>query len=926
MKSEEIRSTFIEFFKDKSHTYVHSMPVIPPDDPTLMFANAGMNQFKDIFLGVEKRSYARAVNSQKCIRVSGKHNDLEEVGRDGSHHTFFEMLGNWSFGDYYKREAIEWAWELLTEVWGVPKERLYATVFKDDAEAEELWKQVTDIAPERILRFDEKENFWEMGDTGPCGPCSELHYDRGEKFSCGADCGVNCECGRYVEVWNLVFIQYNRKQDGLLEPLKEKHVDTGMGFERITAIMNNKDENYDTDIFQPIFEKIRNLTGTDLTEETRTSFRVIADHIRMLAIAICDGAVPSNEGRGYVVRRILRRGVRFANMLKEGEPILSELVDTVVDKMGGFFPELTKNPEYIKEVIRSEEEKFQKTLQQGNDIFEKITQEMKQGDTIQGNDVFALYDTYGFPADLVALMAEERGLKMDMQGFEREMAKQKERSRAGADVMFFLPEDENIPQSEFTGHTNLNKSAPVTWIGNTSTTIATESTVFYPESGGQKGDQGIIKGDGFEFEVKHTFKEKGVIIHEGVFTKGGPPEPGTQAELKVDETIRAARQKNHTATHLLHFALREKFGDTVKQQGSMVDSDRFTFDFTYTKKLSDDEIREIEDRVNGLVQKGLPVTFDEMSLEDAKQEGVIALFDEKYGETVRVVTIGDGLSRELCGGTHISNTAEIEYFKILFEEGISAGNRRIEACTGDTVKKKAEEKKEIIKKAEDLYTQSGIPVETTQIQGDSPVDELRLADDLIFQIHSSTGAQEDMLLKKIENMISQDLDLRKTQGKSLQGFLPAGNVVSITGALLDDIKSLLKDEEQQTVSDANVQAEAIAENSVTVKGIEIMGGFLARSNTDYMQNVIRGLERKNPEGISVVAADNNGSSVVMCSAGREAQDKGFDASVLLKRIGEQAGGGGGGSASFARGGGGDPEKTRGLLESLENILPGPDNE
>ncbi len=679
MTSKEIRNSFLNFFKNKDHRIVESAPVVPYNDPTLLFTNAGMNQFKDVFLGTGTRDYKRAADTQKCIRVSGKHNDLEEVGVDTYHHTFFEMLGNWSFGDYYKEEAIEWAWELLTKVWGLDEKRLYATVFRDDDEAYEIWKKY--LPESRIQRFDEKDNFWEMGETGPCGPCSEIHYDKTPDFS-GANL-VNAGVPEVIEIWNLVFIQYNRQQDGTLEDLAAKHVDTGMGFERIVAVLQDKDSNYDTDIFQPIIRHIEELSSKkysqDLDSPNGIAMRVIADHLRTLAFAIADGAIPGNEGRGYVLRRILRRASRFARNLGFKEPMIYLLLPTLIDVLGDTFPELNKNRSLIERIIKAEEESFLKTLDRGLVKFDEIV--AKNNKMISGKDAFLLYDTFGFPLDLTQLIARERGIEVDSKGFEIEMNKQKERSRASRKVHTQDVEKPVIDAvTEFVGYDTVETEAKILLIDGNK--IITDRTPFYVEKGGQISDIGeIIVGDE-KYSVLDVKKSGDTVIHI-CDREVKQVDSGASAILKVDNSRRRDIMRNHTATHLLHEALTRVLGSHVKQSGSLVAPDYLRFDFNHFEKVTEKEIEEVERIVNEKILEGLDVKTDVMSLDEAKKNSKTKMFfGDKYGDIVRVVSIGDDFSSEFCGGTHVKNTSEIGLFKIVSESSIAAGIRRIEAVTG----------------------------------------------------------------------------------------------------------------------------------------------------------------------------------------------------------------------------------------------------
>lgn len=701
LSSREIRQQFLDFFKGKNHTIVPSSPVIPFDDPTLLFTNAGMNQFKDVFLGIGTREYKRAANTQKCIRVSGKHNDLEEVGFDTYHHTFFEMLGNWSFGDYYKKEAIEWAWELLTEVWKLPKERLFATVYQTDDEAFNCWKTLTDINPNHILRFGEKDNFWEMGETGPCGPCSEIHINLSDNPDDASL--VNAGSPLCIEIWNLVFIQYNRLPDGSLEQLRDKFVDTGMGFERICAVLQNKKSNYDTDIFTPLIRKIEEITGKKYdTEQNQIAMRVIADHIRTLTFAIADGALPSNEGRGYVLRRILRRASRFARKLEMHEPMIYKIVPTLVDTMGDVFPEIKQNQKQVEEVIKAEEETFGETLDRGLEIFDSIIKKLKSENSniISGDDAFKLYDTFGFPIDLTELMAREIGFSVDKQKFEELMEEQRTRSREtkkffGAPAIVGKIDAANLKKVEFVGYDKFDSEGKV--IAQENDLIVLDQTPFYGEAGGQVGDTGKIIYDNYLIDVIDTQREGDLIIHK--VDKVDFDLMDKTVKAVVDKLRRKSIMRNHSATHLLHKALREILGNHVKQAGSLVEPSRLRFDFTHYKKLSKEELDAIEQLINEKIREALPLIHHRnIPFEEAKKMGALMFFGDKYGDRVNVVQFGD-YSMEFCGGTHVSNTSEIGLLKIISEGSISSGIRRIEAVTGEGVEKYIDEQ---LKKLDEL--------------------------------------------------------------------------------------------------------------------------------------------------------------------------------------------------------------------------------
>src|SRR5512140_176577 len=611
MKSTEIRAGFLRFFEERGHRIVPSAPVIPHGDPTLLFTNAGMNQFKDVFLGTGTRDYVRAADTQKCIRVSGKHNDLEEVGRDTYHHTFFEMLGDWSFGDYYKKEAIEWAWELLTKVWGLEKKRLYATVFQDDDEAEELWKKGTDIDPTHVLRFGKKDNFWEMGDTGPCGPCSEIHIDLTPDLSGGNL--VNAGDPRVMEIWNLVFIQHNRTRDGKLEDLPARHVDTGMGFERVCAVLQGKRSNYDTDVFMPIIDAIAKATERPYEGETdQVAMRVIADHARMLSFAIADGAIPGNDGRGYVLRRILRRAARFGRNLQMREPFIYRIPRAVADSMGKAFPEVVEKLPHIERVIKAEEESFNATLDRGLDIFESVVQRIGHSTMFPGEDAFKLYDTFGFPLDLTQLMASERGLTVDVGTFTELMEEQRGRAREAGkqeeapDVTALTAKLADVADSMFVGYDHLETRARLARVID-GRFVALDQTPFYTQSGGQVDDTGFIRGEHFLAQVLDSFKQDKKIVHEVRILEGRPEEAtGKEVEAMVDRPRRLNIQRNHSATHLLHEALRRVLGTHLQQQGSLVAPDRLRFDFNHFERVHPDQLRAIEEMVNGKIADRIP--------------------------------------------------------------------------------------------------------------------------------------------------------------------------------------------------------------------------------------------------------------------------------------------------------------------------------
>ena len=691
MTSAEIRRAFLEYFRSQGHTVVPSSSLIPGTDPTLLFTNAGMVQFKDVFLGQENRPYSRAASSQRCVRAGGKHNDLENVGYTARHHTFFDMLGNFSFGDYFKRDAIQFAWRLLTEILKLPSERLWVTVYQEDDEAADIWLKEMAIDPNRFSRCGAKDNFWSMGDTGPCGPCSEIFYDHGPDIAGGPPGSPEADGDRYIEIWNLVFMQFDRAKDGSLTPLPKPSVDTGMGLERLAAVLQGVHNNYDTDLFQPLIQAAAALAG--ITDRHHTSLKVIADHIRASAFLITDGVLPSNEGRGYVLRRIIRRALRHGHQLGITQPFFHRLVVPLVAVMGDAFPELTAASSQVTRVLSQEEERFAETLGQGMAILEQSMARLS-GQEIPGETVFRLYDTYGFPVDLTADVARERGYTLDMAGFEEEMEAQRERARAASKFqMGELVTVDGLGETDFQGYQRLTLAdCPVTALyqGNRPVTrvaageeaiVVLGSTPFYAESGGQAGDRGLLQGGDTLFAVTDTVKLSGKHFgHVGTLQQGQLT-VGKEVVAQVDEGTRQATARNHSATHLLHAALRQVLGSHVIQKGSLVNGTRLRFDFAHFQPVSGEELHHIEDLVNEQIRANLPVETRLMAVADAMASGATALFGEKYGEAVRVLSMGD-FSRELCGGTHVAHTGDIGLCKIVAEGGVAAGVRRIEAVTG----------------------------------------------------------------------------------------------------------------------------------------------------------------------------------------------------------------------------------------------------
>jgi alanyl-tRNA synthetase len=818
MTSKEIREQFLNFFKNKGHKIVSSAPVIPFDDPTLLFTNAGMNQFKDVFLGAGKRDYKRATDTQKCIRVSGKHNDLEEVGHDTYHHTFFEMLGNWSFGDYYKAEAIEWAWELLTKIWKLPKERLWATVYKDDDESFELWRTKTDINPMHILKFGEKDNFWEMGDTGPCGPCSEVHINVGDDFD-NPDY-VNAGTPECIEIWNLVFIQYNKDENGKLHDLPSKHVDTGMGFERVCAVLQNKNSNYNTDVFSPLIEEVSKLSGVKYEkEEDCIPMRVIADHIRTLAFAIADGAVPGNEGRGYVLRRILRRAARYGRKINLIEPFLFKLVDILVKTMGDIFPEIKEKKDYVKKVIKGEEENFNATLDRGIDLFEDIIEKLnkKKEKIIPGEDVFKLYDTFGFPVDLTNIMAIEKGFSIDEVKFNELMEQQRERSRESRkfnvpkEVLKSMSGNQEF-KTNFIGYDYGNLQSGTTIKSYAAPFLILKETPFYAESGGQIGDTGLILYKDKKLHVINTVKDGDLHLHEvaGMIDLS----PGTEIIAQVDENRRWDIMRNHSATHFLHAALRKILGNHVQQAGSYVGPDHLRFDFTHFTKLSPEELSDIEALVNQQTRKNLTrQSHPDVPIEEAKKMGALMFFGDKYGDKVNVIQFGD-FTMEFCGGTHVNNSSQIGLFKITSEASIASGVRRIEAVTGAGVEKYIQSQLEHMK-------QFGHRIDElleTKKKLEKEISELKLKDKLSQLDHILSLHSVERNIKIYKGKVHADsMDELKSFGDELRTKIKSG--VGVLISQIEDKVGIVA-----VVSDDLIKEKKLSAGKIVGELAKLVGG------------------------------------------------------------------------------------------------------
>ncbi len=857
--SAELRRAFLDYFVKHDHQEVASSSLVPHDDPTLLFTNAGMVQFKDTFLGREKRPYKRATTSQRCVRAGGKHNDLENVGYTARHHTFFEMLGNFSFGDYFKQDAIEYAWEFLTETLGLPAEKLWVTVFEEDDEAAGIWLKGIGVDANRFSRCGVKDNFWAMGDTGPCGPCSEIFYDHGPHVPGGPPGSPDEDGDRYIEIWNLVFMQYNRDADGKLNPLPKPSVDTGMGLERLAAVMQGVHSNYEIDLFQNLIKAAVQVTGcSDLAEN---SLRVIADHIRSCAFLVADGVLPSNEGRGYVLRRIIRRAIRHGYMLGTRDPFFYRLVSPLCDEMGEAYPELSSAQQQVERILRIEEERFAETLEQGMKILDHAIENL-EGKQIPGETLFRLYDTYGFPTDLTADIARERSLSVDMPGFEIEMEAQRERARAashfGAEGQLDITVDSG---TEFTGYQQLQDKSTVVALFREGKPVdrlerpgeamlVLDRTPFYAESGGQVGDKGVIKLENGLFEVTDTQKQAGdVVVHMGRF-EGNAIHAGDTVEPQVDSQRRAMIALNHSATHLLHAALRRVLGDHVQQKGSLVDPERLRFDFSHFEPISREQLQTIERLVNQQIRVNHSVETQIMSLEEAKEAGAMALFGEKYAEQVRVLRMGE-FSTELCGGTHVSAVGDIGLFRITAETGIASGVRRIEAVTGERA-----------------------------VEGmEADADRLHRVAQLV------KSGRED-----VEDKVAQ---------------------------LAERTRKLEKELERLKAKQASAAGSDLAENAVDVAGVKVLTASLDGAAPKALRDTMDQLKNKLGSAVILLASVTDGKVSLVAGVSKD-QTSVLKAGDLVKFVAEQVGGRGGGRPDMAQAGGNDPAALPGALKSVES--------
>lgn len=870
--SKEIRKTFLEYFQQHNHTIVESSSLVPVNDPTLLFTNAGMNQFKDVFLGIDRRSYVRATTSQKCVRAGGKHNDLDTVGRTPRHHTFFEMLGNFSFGDYFKEDAIHYAWEFLTTIVKLPVEQLYATVYKDDDEAAAIWTDKIGLPPERVIRLGEKDNFWSMGDTGPCGPCSEIIYDRGSEYACGENCAIGeCDCDRWLEIWNLVFMQYNRDEAGVMTPLPRPSIDTGMGLERLTSILQGVSSNFDTDLFLPLIAKIEELTGEQYDRGDKGfPFRVIADHSRACTFLIADGVLPSNDGRGYVLRRILRRAVRFGKLLGINQPFLYKNVDVVCDVMQEAYPYLAQRRDFVAEVIRMEEERFFVTLNEGLKKVEEIMQQSRQqGErVIDGEAAFMLYDTYGFPLDLMEDVASENNFTVDTVGFNRMMEEQRHRARQANKGENAFAQDRllaellnSVPAVEFTGYDRTEEDTVIlalvqdnrrtAQVTGGEVMLVSAATPFYAESGGQVSDHGVIQGPNGVMEVRAVHKTAQWVIHLGIVD--GSFAEGQTVHLKVEKDLRLDTARNHTATHLLHRALHQVLGEHAQQKGSLVEPDRLRFDFSHLSSVSDEELKEIELKVNQAIWNDYQVTTSVKGLDDARRMGAVALFGEKYGDEVRVVQVGD-YSIELCGGTHIASTGQIGLFKIISEGSVGAGLRRIEAVTGRSAWQYVNSMEQELKSAAELL---------------------------------KTTPQE--ISRRIEQL-NRQLRERDREIETLKG--------QMTKAASQNLL-----ERAQTIGEAQVLIEAVPSADANA----------LRQNAEMLRD-------KLGNAVVLLGSAVNDKVLFVCFVSQELVKRGVNAGKIVAAAAQVAGGGGGGRADMAQAGGKDPAKLGEALAAARQLV------
>ncbi len=902
LSTDEIRKIYLDFFQEKGHTVAESAPLVPLNDPTLLFINAGMAPFKDLLLGVEKRSYNKAVSSQRCMRAGGKHNDLDNVGYTARHHTFFEMLGNFSFGDYFKEEAICFAWELLTERYKISPDKLWITVHESDDESEAIWIEKIGIDPKRVSRLGDEDNFWTMGDTGPCGPCSEIFYDHGDHLE-GDPPKLGNEPGdRYVEIWNLVFTQFDRSKDGSLKPLPNPCVDTGMGLERVAAVLQNEPNNYDTDILKAIVSEAGKLTGQE--DLSNPSLRVIADHLRAASFLIADGVIPSNEGRGYVLRRIIRRALRHAHKLGMNEPILSSLVPVLEKRMSEAHPVLTKNLEIIQANLSKEEEQFSSTLEQGMQLLESEVKKL-EGHKISGEVAFKLYDTYGFPVDMTADFARERNLIVDMEMYDSLMLEQKERARSSGNFSSIIPESLNIEgATNFLGYeSHVSDSNIVEIFSKTNTKeevnegeealLLLNQTPFYAESGGQIGDKGYIESADSIFEVYDTQKKGDHFLHIG-HVKSGSFKKSDNVKAEINTEQRNRIKSNHSATHLLHAALRQVLGEHVEQKGSLVEESRLRFDFAHNDSIESGDIEAIEDLINSEITKDTKSITEILPISEAIEKGAVAFFGDKYGDEVRVLNIGNGFSIELCGGTHVERTGEIGVMKITSESGISAGVRRIEAVTGagatflldELEQNYSEICNELL--VEDIESREGVEVLTY----------IRFLEEEISSYAKALNTSNDQVLKKITQLKEENLELSQQLNKQSELELFDDSLEAIDN--LVNLNKLLKKASKDLQSeDLGSSVKDLMESSQEIEGYKLITSSFRDLESKELRELADRLRNQSPNSIITLISISNDKApaIVACS-----KDVNVDAREIMKHLINQLGGSGGGRPDFAQGG------------------------
>ena len=922
LSTNEIRKIYLDFFQEKGHTLVESASLVPADDPSLLFTNAGMVPFKDLLLGIETRKYTRAVSSQRCIRAGGKHNDLDNVGYTARHHTLFEMLGNFSFGDYFKEEAISFAWELLTERYKISPEKLWITVHENDDESEEIWIQKVGVDPSRVSRLDDEENFWTMGETGPCGPCSEIYYDHGEHLQ-GDPPRLGNEPGdRFVEIWNLVFTQFDKDKDGNLNPLPNPCVDTGMGLERMAAVLQNEPNNFDTDILKGIVEEAGRLTNHD--DLTNPSLRVIADHLRAASFLIADGIIPSNEGRGYVLRRIIRRALRHAYKLEMKDPILVDLVPALEERMGDAYPFLVKNSEIIKANLSKEEEQFSNTLEQGMQLLESEVKNL-DGNEITGTVVFKLYDTYGFPVDMTADYAREKGLGIDLEEYNSLMLQQKKRARSSSNFTSLIPESLNIKgKTKFLGYeSNVHSSKIVAIIPsegsnkhnqireNQEGLIVLKETPFYAESGGQVGDTGYLKKEESIFEVHDTQKKGDIYLHLGI-VKSGTFKKDETVEAEINISQRRRITNHHSGTHLLHASLRDVLGNHVEQKGSLVEESRLRFDFSHNAPIDKEEIEKIEDLVKEEIIKNTEPKTEILPLKEALERGAMAFFGDKYGDEVRVVNIGDGFSIELCGGTHVNKTGEIGLFKVISESGVSAGVRRIEGITGDAANY-------LVSELEQNYLNICNELFAELFDTREDLDGLsciRFLENEILDFAKILNCSSDQVLKKIKSIKDENKNLAEELNKKIQ-LETFNDPIKGLEFIKELNKSLKEDLKKVQTQEMGMSLKELLENSIQVEGYNLITSTFADIDSKEMREIADKVRNQTPKSIIVLisVSEDKAPTIVAC-----AKEVDIDAREIMKHLINQLGGSGGGRPDFVQGGVENTEDLDIALASVADLI------